>query len=40
MEGKRQMLKKTQNQQPKKQQLFDFTQTLAAFAEIPEEMAE
>lgn len=34
------MLKKTQNQQPKKQQLFDFTQTLAAFAEIPEEMAE
>lgn len=26
--------------QPKKQQLFDFPQTLAAFAEVPEEMAE
>lgn len=35
LEGKRQMLRKTQNEQPKKQQLFDFIQTLAAFAEIP-----
>ena len=32
--------KKPQNQQPKKHQLFDFAQTLAAFADVPEEMAE
>lgn len=32
--------KKNPKQQPKKQQLLDFTQTVATFAEVPEEMAE